>query len=339
MSKTCSFSAVVPVAGTGTRLRPHTYTYPKVLLTVGHKPILGHILDQLTDIGAGSVCLVVGHFGEKIREYVKTAYPSLNVTYVEQKEQKGLGHAIWLTAEHVKGPVFILLGDTIIAADMQQFIKFEEDAVGVREVADPRRFGVVETTENGYIKRITEKPEKPASNSVVVGAYSFKDSTLLYSALNDLVISQKTTRGEIQLTDAIQSLVSRGHNIRPVPIQGWYDCGKPSTLLATNRYILKKYGQQTANADCLVVPPVYIASTASVSNSIIGPYVSVGDGVFIKNSIISDSIINEKARIADMVLSDSLVGPGAALLGRKDHINVGESSEINLGRPGECLEE
>lgn len=328
------FSAVVPVAGTGTRLRPHTHTYPKVLLTVGHKPILGHILDQLLDIGTPKVCLVIGYLGEKIKDYVSSAYPSLDVTYVEQKEPLGLGHAVALTENHVRGPVFILLGDTIISADMSRFVRFDSDCIGVREVEDPRRFGVVET-KKGYISRITEKPRHPASNMAVVGAYSFTDSSALYSSLRNLIRARKTTKGEIQLTDAIQSLIASGRRIRPVVIQGWYDCGKPSTLLATNRYILGRHKCAVRRAGSLIIQPAYISRSAKISDSIIGPYVSIGDMADISHSIVANSIINEKARIKNMLLRDSLIGPSAALTGRTDQINIGENSEINF----ECGED
>jgi len=325
------FTAVVPVAGTGTRLRPHTHTYPKVLLTVGDKPIIGHILDDLSRAGIKKVCLVVGYLGEKIREYVAKHYKGLEVSYVEQAEQKGLGHAIWLTRRAVTGPVVVMLGDTVLDADLSKFLTSKEDCIAVKEVADPRRFGVVET-KGGYISAMVEKPEHPKTNLAIVGIYSFRNSALLYNNLERLVESGRTTKGEIQFTDALSLLVKSGHKLRPVPIDGWYDCGKPETLLETNRHILdkKKFSPKAKNS--LIIPPVYISPTARVENSIVGPYASIGDGARIDSAIISDSIVNENAQIRNINLGGSLVGPSATVIGRKDQLNVGENSEIRFDK-------
>ncbi len=325
------FTAVVPVAGAGTRLRPHTYTYPKVLLTVGDKPIIGHILDDLHGAGIRKVCMVVGYLGDKIRDYVSRQYAHLDVTYVEQPEPKGLGHAIWLTRRSVAGPVLVMLGDTILDADLSKFMGSKDDCIAVKEVADPRRFGVVET-KGGYISAMVEKPERPRSNLAIVGIYSFLNSMSLYNALQRLVDSGRTTKGEVQFTDALAGMVKAGHRIRPVPIEGWYDCGKPETLLETNRHILGRKKFSPKAKGCLVVPPVYISPTAEVTNSIVGPFASIGDGAKIDSSIISDSIVNENAAISNMTLSGSLIGPSAVVAGSRDQLNVGENSEVRFDR-------
>lgn len=328
MSKS-DFTAVVPVAGAGTRLRPHTYTYPKVLLTVGDKPIIGHILDDLAAAGIKKVCLVTGYLGDQIKTYVSSAYPGLRVNYVEQPEPRGLGHAIWLTRGRVAGPVLVMLGDTILSADLSKFLGGREDCIAVKEVADPRRFGVVEV-KNGYISAMVEKPEKPRTNLAIVGIYSFRDSSKLYGSLQRLVDSGSTTKGEIQFTDALAMMVRGGHRIKPVRIEGWYDCGKPETLLETNRYILDRGGFRFRVPGCLVIPPVYVAPGAKVSGSIIGPHVSIGAGCRLERCIISDSIINEGAQVSDINLTGSLIGPSALVAGRRDKLNVGENSEVSF---------
>jgi len=332
MNEKRAFSAIVPVAGAGTRLKPHTYTYPKVLLTVGHKPIIGHILDQLISIGRPTVYMVIGYLGDKIKEYVGKNYPDLDVVYVEQPEPKGLGHAIALTDGLVKGPVFVLLGDTILDGDMARFVRFEEDCIGVKTVADPRRFGVVETGPDGYVRTMVEKPANPTSNLAIVGAYSFVDAAEMYTALRELVASGQTTKGEIQFTDALVKMVEKGAKIRPLQIDGWYDCGKPETLLSTNRYLLEHHAEKLACSveGSLLVPPVFIDKTAIIENSIVGPYASVGAGVHISSAIVRDSIINEDAQLSRVILSASLIGPGATMSGHVQHINIGENSEIIL---------
>ena len=319
------------MAGAGTRLRPHTYTYPKVLLTVGDKPIIGHILDELSAAGIKKICMVTGYLGGRIQEYVAKNYKRLEVSYVEQPEPKGLGHAIWLTRRNVTGPALVMLGDTILDMDFSRFMTSKEDCMAVKEVKDPRRFGVVET-KGGYITAMSEKPEKPRTNLAIVGIYSFHNSSLLYNSLERLVDSGKTTRGEIQFTDALALMVKGGHRIKPVPVDGWYDCGKPETLLETNRHILdkKKFSSKAKNS--LIIPPVYISPTAKVENSIVGPYASIGDGARIDSVIISDSIVNENAVITNINLSGSLVGPSATVIGRKDQLNVGENSEIRFDK-------
>ncbi len=329
--KKSEFTAVIPVAGAGTRLRPHTYTYPKVLLTVGDKPIIGHILDELSAAGIKKICMVTGYLGGRIQEYVAKNYKRLEVSYVEQPEPKGLGHAIWLTRRNVTGPALVMLGDTILDMDFSRFMTSKEDCMAVKEVKDPRRFGVVET-KGGYITAMSEKPEKPRTNLAIVGIYSFHNSSLLYNSLERLVDSGKTTRGEIQFTDALALMVKGGHRIKPVPVDGWYDCGKPETLLETNRHILdkKKFSSKAKNS--LIIPPVYISPTAKVENSIVGPYASIGDGARIDSVIISDSIVNENAVITNINLSGSLVGPSATVIGRKDQLNVGENSEIRFDK-------
>lgn len=324
------YTAIIPVAGTGTRLRPHTYTYPKVLLTVADKPILGHILDKLKQNNFRKICLVIGYLGEKVRDYVSKKYPEFEVSYVVQQQQKGLGHAIWLSRSLVRGPVFIILGDTIIEADLPSFLKGDCDKIGVKKVSDPSRFGVVKI-KRGYIEYMVEKPEKFISDLAIVGLYSFKDSSLLFESLQELSDIGKTTKGEMQLTDAISLMIKKGHKIKPVNTEGWFDCGKPDTLLATNRHILSsKKNLKYPQGSFFVIKPCYISPSATIKNSIIGPNVSVGDNCVIENSIISDSIINENAEIKKANLDKSLIGPSAIVNGRIDSINIGENSEIKL---------
>ncbi len=327
------FSAIVPVAGNGVRLRPHTHTYPKVLLTVGDKPIIGHILDELSRAGIKKIYMIIGYMGDKVKAYVSEKYHRLDVTYIVQDEPKGLGHAIWTAGDYVKGPALVILGDTIISADLRKFMNAREDAIAVREVEDPRRFGVVEI-KGGRITGMVEKPAHPVSKMAIVGLYAFQDSKPLFQSLDRLIKSGNTTKGEIQLTDAMRLMMKGGHKFVPVEIDGWYDCGKPETLLETNRYILKKKKPAYHAPGCTVVEPVYISLSAKVTNSIIGPYASIGDGVTMDSSIVSDSIINENAVIENMNLNRSLIGPSATVIGRREQINIGENSEIRFDKTG-----
>ena len=329
IKKISEFSAIIPVAGEGTRLKPHTHTYPKVLLTVGDKPIIGHILDDLQKAGIRKVYMIIGYMGDKIKEYIGANYPKLKVTYIVQGEAKGLGHAIWMAKDYVEGPALIMLGDTILSADIKKFLKPGTNALAVKEVEDPRRFGVVES-KGGYIRKVVEKPQNPKTNTAIVGIYSFHNSSILFGSLDKLIASGKKTKGEIQLTDALELMIKSGVKIKPITIEGWYDCGKPETLLATNRYILKKKKMSAKMKNVVIIDPVYIAKSAKIKNAIIGPNVSIGENAEISWSMISDSIIGRDSSITNMNLNKSLIGSGIVLKDHVKKINIGDSSEISF---------
>src|SRR5262245_7773374 len=179
--------AIIPVAGIGSRLRPHTYTLPKVLLSVAGKPIIAHIIDKIRKEGITAATVVVGHMGEMIREYLSSAYPGFPVEYVEQEEHLGLGHAIYISSHTMTSePVLIILGDTIFDVDLQPVLQSKQSALGVKEVDDPRRFGVAEM-KDGFITRLIEKPENPTSHLAVVGLYYIMNTPLLVSTLRQVV--------------------------------------------------------------------------------------------------------------------------------------------------------
>jgi glucose-1-phosphate thymidylyltransferase len=324
--------AVIPVAGVGTRLRPHTHTVPKALITVAGKPILSHILDELPRLGIEEAVLVVGHMADQITRFVVEKYPRLKVEFVEQTERLGLGHAVHLTAAQGRGrPLLIILGDTIFEADFTEVLGSADDRIGVKEVEDPRRFGVVEV-ENGYVRRLVEKPDRPASNLAIVGLYWFSDSGPLYEALSGIVGGEQRTKGEYQLTDALQRMIDNGRRMRPFRVDGWFDCGKRDTLLATNRHLLELKHAELAHRieGAQIIEPVAIDPSAEVVGSIIGPYVTVAARAVVRNSIVRNSIINEAALVEDMLLEASVVGDLAVVRGAFRKLSVGDSSEIEL---------
>ena len=331
--------AIIPVAGLGARLRPHTHTAPKVLLHVAGKPMLGHILDELVSVGISHVTFVVGYMGEMIRVYVETHYPRLQAQYVEQKETLGLGHAIWLSGQestNPDGPVLIILGDTLFRADLRPVLKSDVSMIGVKAVEDPRRFGIVEM-EGDFISRLVEKPEEPKSNLAIVGIYFLARSWRLFECLDEVVSKGVRTAGEFQLTDALEKMLERGEKMKPFTVEGWYDCGQPETLLATNRTLLKIKHNESSQGyarrfpDSIFIPPVYIAPTAMVENSIVGPDVAVADGSIISHSIISNSILSTYASVHNMILTESIISDRAKIEGESYRLNVGDSSEISFG--------
>jgi len=322
---------VVPVAGEGTRLRPHTHTAPKVLLHVAGKPILGHILDEIAGLKPEEVILVVGHLGEKIQEYVSKHY-SFKARYVQQHERKGLGHAVSLARPHVdpKEPVLILLGDTVFRAPFKDILSAKESLLGVKEVEDPRRFGVVEV-KNGYVSRLEEKPAWPASNLVIVGIYYLTRPGLLFECLDDIMAKGVKVKGEFQLTDALECMIQRGEKMRLFPIDDWFDCGKVETLLHTNRELLKRKASAYTLKNSIVIPPVFIADPERVEHSIIGPFASIAEGATVKRAILKDTIVSENAFVEDIALHNSLIGENAVVKGSFRTLNVGDSSEVDLG--------
>jgi glucose-1-phosphate thymidylyltransferase len=299
---------------------------------VAGKPILAHILDDLVTLGVHDVVLVVGHMGERIREYVDARYAGtpLSVRYVEQNEPQGLGHAIHLTAPWVRGrPALILLGDTIFRADLSRLLEQGKSAIGVTPVEDPRRFGVVEL-ENGTVKRLVEKPDVPPSHLAIVGVYFLEAEAPLFDALDEMVRRDLRTRGEIQLTDALQLVLERGHRLLPFPVEGWYDCGKTETLLLTNRQLLELSGGSPEVPGSVVIGPVAIEAGAEIEHSVIGPHVTIAAGAVVRNCVVKNSIINPSARVEDILLDGSLVGENAVAQGVFQQLNVGDSSEVRF---------
>jgi glucose-1-phosphate thymidylyltransferase len=332
--------AIIPVAGIGTRLRPHTHTQPKVLLPVAGKPMLAHILDELVELGFEEVTFIIGYKGEMIRDFVTTHY-SFKTNFVEQPEMRGLGHAIWLAKPHhnVDEPVLIVLGDTIFKADLRKVFEMSESALGVHEVEDGRRFGIVELDSKLQVKRLVEKPENPPTNLAIVGIYYIQHPPVLFAALDQIVEKNVTTAGEIQLTDALQIMLDEGAPMRTFMIDGWYDCGKPETILTTNRDLLDKrmlgardYSDIAKRyPECVIKMPVAIDESATLENSIVGPHVSISAGSVLKDCIVKNTIIGEHAEVSSIILEDSLISDNAKVTGNLFNLNVGDSSEIIMG--------
>lgn len=308
--------AIIPVGGLGLRLRPHTLTRPKVLLHVAGKPILAHILDELIAAGIREVVLVLGYLGEQIQEWVQSHY-DIPAAFVTQVEPLGNGHAVYVAREHLDGgPVLILFGDTIIRAHLPDLLARSESSAGVKEVPDPRRFGVAETDGDGYVTRLVEKPEHPASNLAVVGCYLIRNSRLLAHALVRLVEEDRRVRGEYWLVDALQLMIDAGERIRTFPISHWYDCGTVEALLVANRDLLDLSAPPPpVLPDAVIIPPVVVDPRARVSASVIGPHVSVGAGAVISGAVVRDAIVHPGAVIDGALVAGAVIGEGARVAG------------------------
>ncbi|MDP4211221.1 MAG: sugar phosphate nucleotidyltransferase [Bacteroidota bacterium] len=328
--------AIIPVAGAGTKLRPHTYTQPKALIPLAGKTILSIIVDQLLEAGINEFIFIVGYLGTKIQDYVNDKYPGLNMRFVFQNERQGIGHAILLTRDLVgDDEIFIVLGDTICEYEIRPVVERDVSTLGVKRVDDPRNFGVAEIEEDGFISRVVEKPQIPKSNMALVGIYRIRETGQLFSCLENNIKGHHTSYGEYNLTDAIECMISSGVKFESFKVQNWFDCGKKETLLESNAKLLKKFGSNIAPdhqmENTIIIHPVNIASGCDIKNSIIGPNVAIGEKTNINYSILKDSIIGSFANLYDIVLTHSLIGSDTEVKGESRSLNIGDNTEIDLG--------
>lgn len=322
--------AILPVAGKGTRLRPLAHTYPKALIPVAGRPMIDWILEPLVAAGLSEAVFVIGWLGEEIERHVRAEYPGLELRFVPQGETLGLGHAIRLGLDEGEGEVFIVLGDTLFETDVRAIVEAPHSVLGVKEVADPRRFGVAEVVD-GRIVRLVEKPAEPRSNLALIGLYNIKDGEALRRALDRMLREDIRTRGEFQITDALQMLIDEGEVFLPWPIEGWFDCGKKETLLDTNRRFLElRDGRRepVRAGDSLLIPPVYVAPDARVHRSIVGPNVSVGAGSVIQDAVLSDSLLCEGAVAQGVVLRDAVLGRDSRITQPPRALNLSDHTEV-----------
>lgn len=328
--------AIIPVAGAGTKLRPHTYTQPKALIPLAGKTILSINVDQLYEAGITEFVFIVGHLGEKIQDYIQQKYPQLSCHFIFQNVRKGTAHAVELTRKIVgNDEVFIALGDTICEYNVKEMLASDCSMLGVKKVDDPRNFGVAEIGEDGAITRVVEKPFMPKSNMALVGLYKIKNSPLLFSCLDKIIENDIKSHDEYNLTDALECMISGGAKFKPFKVENWFDCGKKESLLESNAILLKKFGGTISEANkfenTIFIPPVSIAEDCDIKNSIIGPHVAVGENTIIHSSIIKSSIIGSYSKLYDVMLDDSLIGNDTEIIGETRSLNIGDNTEINLG--------
>lgn len=326
---------IIPLAGFGKRLRPHTFTKPKPLVNVAGKPVLGHVLDMFSTLAnVEEIIFITGHLGDQIEDYVAREYPQVKARYFEQKEMNGQSTAIYLAREHLTGPMLMVFVDTIVKTDLAILHDPQlEAATWVKTVEDPRRFGVAEVGADGFVTRLVEKPQDKSNNRVVVGFYYFRDGGLLMDCIREQIEGDIRTQNEYFLADAVNLMLKRGVKMRVQPVEVWQDCGKTETVLETNRYMLENGHDNSAEVNAngfVVVPPVNIHPTAQIKASVIGPHATIAAHCKVENSIIRDSILDEGATVHDALLSASLIGRDAKVGGRFRAFNVGEASEVGF---------
>ena len=333
----------IPMAGWGTRMRPHTHSKPKPLVSVAGKTSLEHLMDMFKSLPEGldiEYVFIVGPFlGElQIPAFIKENYPDLKAHYIVQHEMKGQSHALWLGREHMHGPMLMCFSDTLMETDFSFLAQETADVVAwVMPVPDPRRFGVAEVGADGWVTRFIEKPQSMENNLVVVGCYYFKSAENLLAAIEEQMQRGIMLKGEYFLTDTISLMIEGGAKVRTQEIGTWLDTGTIEATLATNKLLLDKLGsnvQTFKRSNVEIIEPVAIHETADIRDSTIGPHASIGANCRINNSSIAESIIEAGCEIQDSVLNRSLVGRQAKVRGRGDgyvsQLNVGDNSEVRL---------
>ncbi|RQO30522.1 glucose-1-phosphate thymidylyltransferase [Taibaiella sp. KBW10] len=330
--------AIIPLAGAGTKLRPHTYTQPKALIPIAGKTILSVLVEQLLENGINEFVFVIGYLGDKIQDYINKTYPDLKCHFVTQNDRKGTGHAIWLTKDIVNDDeIFILYGDTICDYNIQEVINSPHSEIGVRRVDDPRYFGVAEIGDNRTVFKLIEKPMIPKSNMALVGIFKIKETQALYKTLDYCIENNiGSIDGEYHLTEALQLMIDDGGVFKAFKVNNWFDCGKKDTLLETNATLLKGLKNNSINndrfANTVILPPVSIAEGCKIENSIIGPNATIGEHSTITSSIVSNSIIGSFAVLEEVVLKSSIIGSDAFVRGMSQSLNIGDNTDIDFGK-------
>ena len=327
--------AIIPLAGKGTRLRPHTHHTPKPLLRVGGRPVMSYILDDLRDLGIEEVVFITGYLGDAIKEYIGREYPGFHTHYVVQEVQDGTAGAIKLAEPYVDDDLLILFVDTLFDADLGLISKLPGEYAGViwaKEVEDYQRYGVIVTRPDGTMERIVEKPKEPISKLANIGLYYIREYGLLFEGIHDTLRRPTGPGGEFFLTDAFQYMVDHGAKLLTAPVAGWYDCGKLETLLETNRHLLETaqggVSKKAKLESVKVIEPVRVEDDVIVKGGTIGPNVTLEKGARVEGSSIRDTIVGAGARIDSSELHDSLVGGHSIVEGYKGRLSVADHSEV-----------
>ncbi len=330
---------IIPMAGRGTRLRPHTLTVPKPLIPVAGKPIIQRLVESLAEAYDGQIeeiGFIVGDFGPEVeRELIVIAerLGAKGKIYYQEKAL-GVGHAIHCAGDSLTGKCMIAFADTLFKADFT-FDTAEEGFIWVQKVKDPSSFGVVKLDDQGYISEFVEKPSTPVSDLAIVGIYYFREGEKLRDALHHIISHDIREKNEFQLTTALELLKNEGVRFRTGEIEEWLDCGNKEAILHSNERMLEFHrdkGLIAGNAlieDSVIIPPCFVGENAVIRNAVVGPYVSVGHNSTVENTVIANSIIQNKSHIKNAVLDYSMVGNSSRYIGSRDELNLGDYSNFS----------
>ncbi len=327
--------AVIPLAGKGTRLRPHTHHTPKPLLKVAGKPVLAYILDDLLALGVEEVVFIVGHLRESVEAWIESEYPGLRGHYVLQEVQDGTAGAIALAEPYVDEDVLIIFPDAVLEVDYTLTETLGPDygaVIWAKEVEDYQRYGVIVTNEDGTMSRIVEKPTEPVSRLANIGLYYIRDHKLLFEGVRHTLAADPGPSGEFYLTDAFQYMVDNGSRIATAPVDGWWDAGKPETLIETNEHLLlagRGGIDDTATVEgAEIVQPVRIEAGVTVRGGRIGPNVTLETGTVVEDSEVEHSVVGPSTKIRHARIRDSIIGGHAHISDVSGSLMVADHSMV-----------
>lgn len=332
---------LIPMAGLGTRLRPHTWSKPKPLLQVAGKTVLAHLLDSFNSLPNPAnieLVFIIGYLGDQVPQFMACNFPQIKAHYVTQPEMKGQSQAIHLAREFLHGPVMVVFADTLAETDFSLIGKEDVDGYAwVKSVPDPRRFGVAEVNAAGYITRLIEKPVEMDNNRAVIGLYYYRQGEQLLQAIEEQLETGKLNEGEYFLTDATTIMLQNGARMRTVEVGAWLDAGTSEALLETNRLLLDKQGHNMRPAkfgsDVKIIHPVSIPEDVKLARCTIGPHVSIASGCTIEDSQLEDCILDESATVRHSVLYHSLIGRHVLVDGVHGAVDMGDHSCVVCKKP------
>ena len=332
---------IVPMAGRGSRLRPHTLTTPKPLVPVGGKPIVHRLVEDIAAVCEDKIeeiAFVIGDFGTEVEQELIAVAEKLGAkgTICYQDKPLGTAHAVWCAKDLLDGPVVVAFADTLFKADF----KLDNSVDGilwVKQIEDPSAFGVIKMDENGAIIDFVEKPKTFVSDLAMIGIYYFKEGKDLLSEINYLLDNEVIKSGEYQLPDALRRLVEKGQTFKPGEVNEWLDCGNKEVTVYTNQRVLefdREKGLDTIDSSVaitngIIIPPCYIGRDVVIENAVVGPHVSLGNGTKVTNSLVSNTIVQENSFINNANLKDSMIGNFAAFRGKSSEISLGDYSTID----------
>ncbi len=327
---------IIPVAGVGSRLKPHTNTTAKPLMEVAGKVMIDYVIDDALSVNPDEIVFIVGYKKDSIIRHIKKTYPNINSKFVEQEVRDGDGSAVRIGLESYSkdDELVVIFGDTLIDFNLKSAIsksnQYDSIVFGMR-VDEPQHYGVMNLNERNEIIQIEEKPQNPKSDMAIIGTYYFKSLLEVKKLLNSFYSNFQTIKGEYRIAQVLQSLVNDNSKVVSCSeVKKWFDCGRLEILLDSNKYFLeKKSTNKISKKDsCIIIPPVFISKKAIIKNSVIGPNVSISEGVQIQNSVIENSIVNKNSFIENLILKDSLIGKKVELKGKSTKINIGEKSQV-----------